>query len=76
MRPSHEFTLELTAQELLDPPDLSAMAPTSDAQFTKIANELAPAPSLPMTDATSDLEIELTAEEIEALLEGSELASR
>jgi hypothetical protein len=52
------------------------MAPTSDAKFTNIANELAPAPSLPMTDATSDLEIELTAEEIEALLEGSELASR
>lgn len=69
MRPSHEFTLELTAQELLDPPDLSTIAQSRDAQFTQITDDVAAAPSAPL-ERESELEIELTPEEIEALLEG------
>jgi len=70
MRPIHEFTLELTAQELLDPPDLKSMAQTHEANLAQLSAELSPAPSLPAHEEDGELEIELTSEEIDALLDG------
>ncbi|MFL6577886.1 MAG: hypothetical protein ACJ8MR_14790 [Povalibacter sp.] len=69
MRPTHEFTLELTAQELLDPPDLNAMV-RAPGKVIQIAHTERVAPSAAAVGPTSDVEIELTAEEIDALLEG------
>jgi hypothetical protein len=70
MRPTHEFTLELTAQELLDPPDLKSMFQPQGANLAQLSSEISPAPSLPANDEGGELEIELTSEEIDDLLEG------
>ncbi|MFL6550593.1 MAG: hypothetical protein ACJ8OJ_18015 [Povalibacter sp.] len=70
MRPTHEFTLELTAQELLDPPDLNAMVRAPAGNVIQIAHTERVAPSAAAVGPTTDVEIELTAEEIDALLEG------
>lgn len=68
MRPSHEFSLELTTQELLDPPDLTPVVEIADADLAALAAALIAPPSAAVPH-DEELEIELTAEEIEALLE-------
>jgi len=70
MRPTHEFTLELTAQELLDPPDLKSMFQPQGADLAHLSSDISPAPSQPAHEENGELEIELTSEEIDDLLEG------
>jgi hypothetical protein len=68
-----EISIELTAQELLAPPALEAMVEVEDVcdvdPLLRTGAFAANADSRPATDEDS-IEIELSADEIEALLEG------
>ena len=72
MKPSIEISIDLTAQELLAPPTFSSMVEVEDIcdvdpllrTGSFVANEL-------RADITDDsIEIELTPEQIDALLDG------
>ncbi|MGH8188445.1 MAG: hypothetical protein ACREUC_17950 [Steroidobacteraceae bacterium] len=78
MRPSIEVSIELAAQELLAPPsptgmvevdDICAVDPQLRAESTA-ANTAEP-PARTTAHADDELEIELTPEQIDALLSGS-----
>ncbi len=68
MRPSHEFSVELTAQDLLNPPELkSAAAVITEVDLAAMAAALIAPPSSALAQ-DGEIEIELTAEEIDVLL--------
>jgi hypothetical protein len=73
MRPSIEVSIELAAQELLAPPSPTGMVEVDDicAVDPELRSE-APAANVagPQAHAGDELEIELTAEQIDALLSG------
>jgi hypothetical protein len=71
MRPTHEFSLELTAQELMDPLDLSSLKEMAGADVIALTSMITPAPSASVAaHADNEFEIELSADEIDQLLEG------
>jgi hypothetical protein len=71
MRPINELSLDLTAQELLDLPDFNGFIEIEDINLGVFEQWVAPAPSTaPVALANDSEEIELTSEEIDALLEG------
>jgi hypothetical protein len=72
MRTSHEFSLELTAQELLDQPDVKPVVEVSNVDLAAMASALIAPLSSAAPTHDDELEIELTAEEIDKLLQENE----
>jgi hypothetical protein len=69
MRASLEISIDLTAQDLLSLPDPTAMVEVDDiCAFDPLPQ--APAANMPQPAASDTVEIELTAEQIDAMLSG------
>lgn len=70
MRPTTEFSIELTAQELVELPDDATFVAIDDlCQIEDLGTQEQPVNTAPAI--TDEIEIELDAEEIDALLAGS-----
>ncbi len=71
MRPTTEFSIELTSQQLLTPPDPAGFVEVDDICTLELADAHAGgANTAPAGDHYDLIEIELTAEEMDALLSG------
>ena len=68
MRPVIEFSLELTSQELLTPPDPTGFVEVEDICELELADRSAGANIAPIANDYDLIEIELTAEEMDDLL--------
>lgn len=69
MRASLEFAIDLTAQDLLSLPGPTAMIEVDDIDAFDLLLQ-APAANVPQPAADDTVEIELTAEQIDAMLSG------
>ena len=69
MRPTPEISVELTTQELLSPPESAGPIEIDDiCRFATVETATAAVNTAPADD--EEVEIELTAEEMDALFEG------